>query len=147
MQAEINLQVLPPVKVSESAPPLTAPTTRTALRLVELALLAVAAVFLALHAIHLRADFPNHSPWMDWAKYTDEGWYGDGAIRHFQRGHWHVPGDFNPAAALPVWPLLEAVLFRFTGVNLAAARALTVAIFGCILVASYLLVRRWQLLS
>ncbi len=110
----------------------------------EAVLLLAAALFLALHAVHLSADFPNHSPWMDWAKYTDEGWYGDGAIRHFQRGHWHVPGDFNPAAALPVWPLLEATLFRFTGVNLVAARALTVAIFGLILVASYLLVRRWQ---
>jgi hypothetical protein len=109
--------------------------------------LLVAAIFLALHAVHLNADFPNHSPWMDWAKYTDEGWYGDGAIRHFQRGHWYVPGDFNPAAALPVWPLLEAVLFRFTGVNLAAARALTVAIFACILFTSYLLIRRWQRLS
>jgi hypothetical protein len=111
----------------------------------EACFLLVAALFLALHAVHLSADFPNHSPWMDWAKYTDEGWYGDGAIRHFQRGHWRVPGDFNPAAALPVWPLLEAALFRFTGVNLTAARALTVAIFGCILVASYVLVRRWQL--
>jgi hypothetical protein len=113
----------------------------------EAVLLLVAAVFLALHAVHLSADFPNHSPWMDWAKYTDEGWYGDGAIRHFQLGHWHVPGDFNPAAALPVWPLLEATLFRFTGVNLVAARALTVAIFGLILVASYFLLRRWQSLS
>src|SRR5947207_3127556 len=116
-------------------------------KLAEAALLLVATLFLALHAVHLSADFPNHSPWMDWAKYTDEGWYGDAAIRHFQRGHWHVPGDFNPAAALPVWPLLEAALFRFTGVNLAAARALTVAIFACILLASYLLLRRWQLLS
>ena len=113
----------------------------------EAVLLLVAAIFLALHAVHLSADFPNHSPWMDWAKYTDEGWYGDGAIRHFQRGHWYVPGDFNPAAALPVWPLLEAALFRFTGVNLTAARALTVAIFGLILLASYFLLRRWQLLS
>src|SRR5580693_5743786 len=117
------------------------------LRATELLCLLGAAVFFALHAFHLNADFPNHSPWMDWAKYTDEGWYGDGAIRHFQRGHWYVPGDFNPAAALPVWPLLEAVLFRFTGVNLAAARALTVAIFACILFTSYLLVRRWQRLS
>jgi hypothetical protein len=113
----------------------------------EAALLLVATLFLALHAVHLSADFPNHSPWMDWAKYTDEGWYGDAAIRHFQRGHWHVPGDFNPAAALPVWPLLEAALFRFTGVNLAAARALTVATFACILCTSYFLLRRWQLLS
>jgi hypothetical protein len=117
------------------------------LQAAEAVLLLAAAIFFSLHALHLNADFPNHSPWMDWAKYTDEGWYGDGAIRHFQRGHWYVPGDFNPAAALPVWPLLEAVLFRFTGVNLAAARALTVAIFGLILLASYLLIRRWQRLS
>src|SRR3984885_10462381 len=116
-------------------------------RILEVALLLVSAIFLILHAFHLSADFPNHSPWMDWAKYTDEGWYGDGAIRHFQRGHWYVPGDFNPAAALPVWPLLEAALFRFTGVSLTAARGLTVAIFGLILAASYLLLRRWQNLA
>ncbi|MGD0444803.1 MAG: hypothetical protein ABSA39_12795 [Edaphobacter sp.] len=123
------------------------PISARSIKLVEAILLLIATVFLALHAVHLNADFPNHSPWMDWAKYTDEGWYGDGAIRYFQRGHWHVPGDFNPAAALPVWPLLEAALFRFTGVNLAAARGLTVAIFGLILVVSYLLLRRSQLLS
>jgi hypothetical protein len=128
------------MKHSRSIPP-------RILKAAEVVLLLVAALFLALHAVHLSADFPNHSPWMDWAKYTDEGWYGDAAIRHFQRGHWRVPGDFNPAAALPVWPLLEAALFRFTGVNLAAARALTVAIFACILFTSYLLLRRWQLLS
>jgi hypothetical protein len=109
---------------------------------IEAVLLLLAFIFFILHAFHLNADFPNHSPWMDWAKYTDEGWYGDGAIRHFQRGHWYVPGDFNPAAALPVWPLLEAALFRFTGVNLVAARALTVGIFGLILATSYLLLRR-----
>jgi len=113
----------------------------------EAVLLSVSAIFFILHAFHLSADFPNHSPWMDWAKYTDEGWYGDGAIRHFQRGHWYVPGDFNPAAALPVWPLLEAALFRFTGVSLTAVRGLTVAIFGLILAASYLLLRRWQNLA
>jgi len=114
---------------------------------IEALILLIAALFFALHAVHLNADFPNHSPWMDWAKYTDEGWYGDGAIRHFQRGQWYVPGDFNPAAALPVWPLLEAALFRFTGVSLTAARALTVAIFGLILLASYALLGRWHHLS
>jgi hypothetical protein len=123
------------------------PNSFRILQTVEAVLLLVASIFLILHAFHLNADFPNHSPWMDWAKYTDEGWYGDGAIRHFQRGHWYVPGDFNPAAALPVWPLLEAALFRFTGVNLFAARALTVGIFALILAASYLLLRRWQDLS
>jgi hypothetical protein len=123
------------------------PNSSRTLQAIQAALLLLASIFLILHAFHLNADFPNHSPWMDWAKYTDEGWYGDGAIRHFQRGHWYVPGDFNPAAALPVWPLLEAALFRFTGVNLVAVRALTVAIFGLILATSYLLLLRWQNLS
>jgi 4-amino-4-deoxy-L-arabinose transferase-like glycosyltransferase len=80
---------------------------------------------------------------MDWAKYTDEGWYGDAAIRHFQRGGWYVPGDFNPAAALPVWPLLESAIFHVTGVNIVAARSLAVGIFGLILLSVYCLVRRW----
>jgi len=113
------------------------------LRLVQVALLAVAAVFYALHFVHLKADFPNHSPWPDWAKYTDEGWYGSAAIRHYQLGHWNLPGDFNPAAALPVWPLVEMALFRFTGVSLAAARALTVVVFGMIRAGCYLLLWRW----
>jgi hypothetical protein len=109
----------------------------------ERALLLVAGVFFALHFVHLKADFPNHSRWMDWSKYTDEGWYGDAAIRHYQLGHWNVPGDFNAAAALPVWPSLELVLFRFTGVSLIAARALAVTVFGLILACSYWLIRRW----
>lgn len=107
-------------------------------------ILGVAAIFYAFHFMHLRADFPNHSPWMDWAKYTDEGWYGDAAIRHYQWGHWNVPGDFNPAAALPIWPLIELGLFHFTGVSLVAVRVLTVIIFGLILLSSYALVRRWE---
>ena len=113
------------------------------LRFLEIALLAIAAALYALHFVHLRADFPNYSPWPDWAKYTDEGWYGSAAIRHRQLGYWNLPGDFNPAAALPVWPLLELILFHITGVSLVAARALTVAIFGLILVATHLLLRRW----
>ncbi len=111
-----------------------------ALRIV---LLTAAAIFFSLHYLHLAADFPNNSPWMDWAKYTDEGWYGDAAIRHFQRGQWYVPGDFNPAAALPVWPLLEATLFRFTGVGLVPARALSVSVFGLTLLCAFVLLRRW----
>jgi 4-amino-4-deoxy-L-arabinose transferase-like glycosyltransferase len=113
-------------------------------RAVEAALLVFAAVFFALHFVHLKSDFPNRSPWMDWAKYTDEGWYGDAAIRHYELGHWNVPGDFNPAAALPVWPALELVLFRFTGVSLVAARALTVTVFGLIMVCAYFLIQRWS---
>jgi len=69
----------------------------------------------AAHLLHLRADFPNFSPWMDYSKYTDEGWYGNGAIRHFLSGSWRLPGDFNPAAALPVWPVIEGLVFSFHG--------------------------------
>ena len=47
-----------------------------------------------------------------------------------------------PAVALPVWPGLEFLLFKVTGVSLVAARALSVSVFGGILVASYLLLRR-----
>ena len=130
--------------ISTPIPTQRAAASCTASRLAEFLLLAVAACFFVLHAVHLRADFPNHSPWMDWSKYTDEGWYGDAAIRHFQRGHWYVPGDFNPAAALPVWPLVESAVFHFTGANVVAARALAVGIFALILVSVYLLVRRWH---
>src|SRR5665213_1612759 len=105
-------------------------------------LLSVAAIFFALHFLHLRADFPNNSPWDDWSKYTDEGWYGDAAIRQVLFGHWYWRGDFNPAVALPVWPLLEYLVFRITGVSLTAARALTVCVFGLTLVIAWLLLHR-----
>ena len=137
-------------KTSTPTLPSLAIETRTAqpresrnMRRVEVGLLVIAAIFFALHFVHLRADFPNHSFWKDWAKYTDEGWYGNAAIRHYQLGHWNLPGDFNPAAALPVWPAIEIVLFRFTGVSLVAGRALTVVVFGLSLVCCYLLLRRW----
>ena len=126
------------VAPDDAGPPRVGP-----LRWVEVAMLAVTAIFIALHFVHLQADFPNYSEWNDWAKYTDEGWYGDAAIRHYQLGHWYVPGDFNPAVALPVWPVLELVLFRFTGVGLVAARALTVAVFALALACCYVLLRRW----
>jgi hypothetical protein len=111
-------------------------------QIAEVLLLLAAAAFLALHFWHLRADFPNHSPWLDWAKYTDEGWYGDAAIRYYLRGHWHVPGDFNPAAALPVWPLLEGLLFGLTRVDIVPARSLAVAVFVASALVVYVLMRR-----
>ncbi len=113
-------------------------------------LLAIGA-FALLHALHLGADFPNHSPWwMDWAKYTDEGWYANAAIRAHLFGHWYLPGDFNPAPAVPVWPFLEWLLFFFTGVSIEAARGLAIAFFFANLLLSYLLLRtrgpRWMAL-
>jgi len=108
-------------------------------------------IFAVLHALNLRADFPNHSPWyMDWAKYTDEGWYGNAAIRAHLFGNWYLRGDFNPAPAVPVWPFLEWVLFFFTGVTVEAARGLAIAFFFSSLVLSYMLLRtrgpRWMAL-
>jgi len=107
--------------------------------------------FAALHALHLSADFPNHTPWfVDWAKYTDEGWYGNAAVRAHLYGNWYMPGDFNPAPAVPVWPFLEWVLFWVTGVTIEAARGLAVAFFFANLLLSYLLLRvtgpRWAAL-
>src|SRR5580698_8266562 len=108
------------------------------------------ALFAAAHAWHLRADFPNYSPWEDWSKYTDEGWYGNAAIRSHLFHNWYVPGDFNPAPAVPVWPFLEWILFFFTGVTVEAARGLAVALFFANLVLSYPLLRlrgpRWMAL-
>jgi len=99
-------------------------------------------VLTALHFVHLRADFPNYSRWMDWSKYTDEGWYANAAIEYFVRGSWYVPGDFNTGVAVPVWPFLEWILFHLTGVSLLAARSLGVSLFFCNLLLSYKLVRR-----
>ena len=107
--------------------------------------------FALVHALHLSADFPNHSPWTsDWAKYTDEGWYGNAAIRAHLYGNWYVAGDFNPAPALPVLPFLEWLLFFVTGVSIQAARGLAVAFFFLNLLLSYWLLRvrgpRWMAL-
>jgi hypothetical protein len=94
--------------------------------------------------VYLRADFPNHSPWMlDQAKYTDEGWWASGAVRHFLIGHWEVAGDYNPAAAVPVWPALLTVVFHFTGVSLVAARAVSVSFSIATVALVYALLRRY----
>jgi hypothetical protein len=107
--------------------------------------------FALIHAVNLTADFPNHTPWhMDWAKYTDEGWYGNAAIRAHLFENWYVPGDFNPAPAVPVWPFLEWILFFFTGVSVEAARGLAVAFFFANLALCFTLIRtrgpRWMAL-
>ena len=107
--------------------------------------------FATAHAIHLQADFPNHSPWsFDYAKYTDEGWYGNAAVRAHLLGHWYLPGDFNPAPAVPLWAALEWILFSFTGVGIVPARALAILFFFLELMLAYSLLRtrgpRWTAL-
>lgn len=81
---------------------------------------------------------------MDYAKYTDEGWYGNAAMRALLRGHWFLPGDFNPTVALPVWPAMEWTVFRCFGVNVDAARGLALVVFGGNLVLTYALFRAAQ---
>src|SRR5450631_1113702 len=92
---------------------------------------------------YLRADFPNLSPWMiDQAKFTDEGWWASAAVRHFLIGHWQVPGDYNPAAVVPVWPALITAVFELTGVSIIAVRAVSVSLSIATVALVYLLVRR-----
>ncbi len=78
---------------------------------------------------------------MDYSKYTDEGWYGNAAIRAILFGQALLPGDFNPAVALPVWPALEWLVFSLSGVSLEAARALALFVLGGNLVLSFLVLR------
>jgi 4-amino-4-deoxy-L-arabinose transferase-like glycosyltransferase len=106
--------------------------------------LSLALVLCLLRFAHLLADFPNHSPWMmDQSKFTDEGWWANAAVRHFLIGHWQVAGDYNPAAAVPIWPVLLSMVFHFTGVGIVAARAVNVFFSIATVGLVYLLVRRY----
>jgi 4-amino-4-deoxy-L-arabinose transferase-like glycosyltransferase len=104
-------------------------------------LLAVSLVVYVLGFVHLRADFPNGSPWSDWSKMTDEGWYGGAAIHHFVDGSWYLPESFNPAVAMPVWPAMLAGWFALTGVSMVAARVLTMLLYGVSLALLYRVLR------
>src|ERR1700677_4970629 len=118
--------------------------TKAAERWLHTIFLSVALLLCLLRFAFLRADFPNHSPWtLDQAKFTDEGWWASAAVRHFLIGHWQVAGDYNPAAAVPVWPVLLAMVFHFTGVSIVAARAVNVFFSVATVGLVYLLVRRY----
>lgn len=80
---------------------------------------------------------------IDPAKFTDEGWWANAAVMHALTGHWHIAGDYNPAAALPMWPLMLGALFHFTGASIIAARALSAAFSFASLGVVYALVRRY----
>ena len=116
----------------------------TANRSLRVTLWSIVVALSVLKFCYLAADFPNESPWLiDQAKFTDEGWWSNAAVAHALTGHWFVPGDYNPAVALPVWPFLISLLFRFTGVSFIAARALNVAISVATLGVVFLLLRRF----
>ena len=107
--------------------------------------LGLALALCLLRFAYLRADFPDHSPWMlDAAKFTDEGWWASAAVRHFVLGHWQIAGDYNPAAAVPVWPTLLMGVFQFTGVSIVAARSVSVIFSIATVGLVYLLLRRYE---
>ena len=108
------------------------------------ALWAIAGLLCLAKFYSLIADFPNYSPWMiDQAKFTDEGWWSSAAVAHALTGHWYVAGDYNPAVALPVWPILLSTVLHFAGVSIEAARALNVVLSIATLGTAFLLVRRY----
>jgi 4-amino-4-deoxy-L-arabinose transferase-like glycosyltransferase len=117
---------------------------KAAQRWLPITLLSLAFILCLTRFAWLHADFPNHSPWMrDSAKYTDEGWWANAAVRHFLIGHWEVAGDYNPAAAVPVWPALLTMVFELTGVSITAARAVNVGFSAATVALLYLLIRRY----
>ncbi len=105
-------------------------------------LLAISVGFFVLTCLHPRSDFPNGSPWSDWSKMTDEGWYGGAAVHHFVQGGWYLADSFNPAVAMPVWPAMLAGWFGLTGVSMLGARLLTLLLYGISLVLLYRVVWR-----
>ena len=117
---------------------------KAAQRWLPVTLLFLALILCLMRFVWLHADFPNHSPWMlDSAKYTDEGWWANAAVRHFLIGHWEVAGDYNPAAAVPVWPALLTIVFKLTGVSIIAARAVNVGFSAATVALVYLVIRRY----
>jgi hypothetical protein len=96
----------------------------------------------ALGFLHLRADFPNGSPWMDWSKMADEGWYAGAAIHYLVQGRWYLADVVNPVVAMPVWPAMLGFWFAMTGVSMLAARALTMVLYGVSLLLLYRVVWR-----
>jgi 4-amino-4-deoxy-L-arabinose transferase-like glycosyltransferase len=134
------------MKTESPLPMQTGPTVspaRKATVWLQRGLLLLTLLLCSLRFFYLNADFPNNSPWsVDQAKFTDEGWWANAAVMHYLVGHWHIPGDYNPAVAVPIWPLLLAAIFHFTGVNILAARATSVAISIAILGIVFMLVRR-----
>ncbi len=106
------------------------------------ALLCVTAAFFVLAFVHLRADFPNGSPWNDWSKTTDEGWYTSGAVHRVLTDSWHQAGAFNPAVALPVWSVLAGLWFRVAGFGIVQIRAFTLLLTGASLLMLFRLVRQ-----
>lgn len=87
--------------------------------------LLVAAGFALLRLIDLRADMPSDITWSQ-TFYTDEGIYARNAAMLVSTGNWYVETDYNTAINYPIYFVLQVIFFKLFGVNLEAARLLSV---------------------
>lgn len=111
-------------------------------QVIVLALAVVAPISYTLYFVHLRADFPDFSPWDDRSKLTDEGWYASATVHHFVFNHWYMPGAFNPAVPMPVWSAFAYVWFLLTGFGIVQLRILSVLVCGASMLFVWQLVRK-----
>lgn len=108
-------------------------------------LLALTLGLLALRIAHLRADFPAYHLYsQEGAEFSDEGFYTGAALNHFTLGHSYIPGGWNPAVFMPVWPLLVGLLFHFTGISVVSARSLAVLCTWCSVLFAYGVARQYR---
>jgi 4-amino-4-deoxy-L-arabinose transferase-like glycosyltransferase len=97
---------------------------------------------IAARFLYLEADFPQGLTW-EGALYTDEGWYSNGAIAYSITGSWYVEGDYNLAFVVPIFTILQAIVFKILGLSLFSARSTVIMFYLLIILLSYLLVRKY----
>ncbi len=108
-------------------------------------LLALVVFLLGLRLWHIQADFPSyHFYSQDRARFTDEGFYTNAALRHFTTGQVYIPGGWNPGAFMPVWPLIVGAIFHFTGISVIAARTLAVLFTWMSVLLAYAVARQYR---
>lgn len=99
--------------------------------------------FLLLRFVNLGADFPSGITWSG-SLYSDEGFYSNGAVRHYLFGQWYLEGDFNPAVNMPVGQLLHRLTFSVLGLGLSSARITYTAFsIGMAVLAAFLVRQRF----
>jgi len=114
--------------------------TQESYRLIQVLVFAIIMAVVAVRFVHLEADFPHQLTWSG-ILYTDEGWYSSGAIAYEISGNWHTEGDFNPMVNMPIFHVIQAVIFRVLGMTLGSAR-FTVVLFSFLMILSlYLLLK------
>ncbi len=99
--------------------------------------------FVVLRFFNLGADFPGNYT-KSGALYTDEGAYCGAAVACLLTGNWHIDGDFNPAASLPVFQIAQYASFKLFGLSLETARRTELFFFVLLLIALYLLITHYQ---